>query len=156
MNSKPIVVTLSALSCLMATPAVAADISRKKLSQWGDPLTPPQTKTDCVDWASGDWPWGGSWKTCKGWRTQVRSMQVEAFLVVSGPDNLGGEVMNAVKRCTVVAAAAAAGAGYASGGTAAVAAAKIAFSACLGTIGSDIAEKYSINVETSSHWSDWG
>ena|SRR5947209_1361605 len=140
---------------LAAAPASAAEIARQKIAQWGDPLTPPHTRTSCISYASGNWPWGGGWKTCNGWKTDVQTMQVEAFLVTSGPDDLKQEVMKSVTRCAMIAGVAGAGAGYASGGTAAVTAAKVAFSACLSREGVGMADKYNISVETKSHWSDW-
>ena len=87
MWSKAIIVFLGAVIAISAT-AEAAELSRDKIAQWGDPLTPPQSRTSCIGYASGDWPWGGSWKTCNEWKTEWRHIEVEAFLVVNGPDNV--------------------------------------------------------------------
>jgi hypothetical protein len=134
----------------------AAEIKRDKIAQWGDPLTPPQSRTTCIGYASGNWPWGGGWKTCSEWKTEWRHMEVEAHLVISGPSDLGDAAKNAASACALTAIAAGAAAGYASGGTAAIAAAKVAFTACMGTKGIEIADQYSIDFQTNSFWTDWG
>lgn len=141
----------------MLTPVVAtaAVVSRQKIGEWGDPLTPPQSRTSCVKYASGNWPWGGGWKSCVGWKTEWRHMEVEMFLQVDGPSNLSDAAKQAVVECTAVGAAAAVGAGVYSGGTAALAAGKVAFEACIGTKAADVANEFSISVPTQSHWTDW-
>jgi hypothetical protein len=139
---------------LIPTSAQAKEIYSKKFGQIGDPLTPPQTRTKCVSHASGTWPWGEKWKTCKGWKTQARTMQVEYFLVASGPD-LDRRVNGAVKRCTRLAAVSAAAAGYATGGTAALTAAKVTFTACLTDEGIAAASDFNLAVDTKSGWTKW-
>jgi hypothetical protein len=141
-------------------PALAnsVDINRQEIAVWNDPLTLPQTRTDCIGYASGDWPWPatGGWKTCNQWRTQTRVMQVHASLITSGPADLSAEAKNASITCAVVAGVAAAGGGVASGGSAAATAAKVAFSGCMTAKGYQIADEYQLRVETVSGWTDWG
>lgn len=86
----------------------------------------------------------------------LQRMEVEALLAVSGPEDLNDAAKKATEECIATTAAAAIGAGFASGGAAAVAAAKVAFPACMATKGQQIADLYSINVETNAHWTDWG
>lgn len=150
---KPILA--AAVLLLAPLSASAAELARHKIAEWGDPLTPPQSRTECVSYASGNWPWGGGWKTCNGWKTQWRHMEVEYFLVVSGPDDLSGEVKNAAVQCAVTAAAAAVGAGVTTGGSAALGAAKVAFMACISAKGAELAGKFAITLDTPSHWTDW-
>jgi hypothetical protein len=70
---------------------------RKKIVQWGDPLTPPQSRTRCVSEAWGKWPWGGEWRTCNGWATDYRTMQVELYMKGVGPVDLVDAVRSAVE-----------------------------------------------------------
>ena len=138
--------------------AFADELSRQKIGEWGDPLTPPQSRTDCIGYASGKFPWGGGWKTCNQWATHWRHMEVEYFLVLNGPLNLGEEMKNAALQCLVVAAGAAGTTAAATSGAAApaaVAAAKVAFGACIATKGSDLVDKYSLSGDSRSHWTDW-
>ncbi|MBM3092235.1 hypothetical protein GFB56_15635 [Ensifer sp. T173] len=153
---RKVVLTLIFASQCLASGLNAAEVKREKIAQWGDPLTPPQSRTSCIGYASGDWPWGGGWKTCNEWKTEWRHMEVEAFLVVSGPDDLHDAAKKATEECIATTAAAAIGAGFATGGSAALAAAKVAFPACMATKGQQIADEYSLNVETLSYWTDWG
>ena len=144
--------------CAMSQPSMAAELSKSKLAQWGDPLTPPQSKTECIGYAKGNWPWGGGWKTCNQWATRWRHMEVEYFLVVNGPDDVSAEVKNVVVQCAVVAVGAAGTTVALTDGAAApaaVAAAKVAFGACLATKGQELVDKYSISGASSSHWTDW-
>jgi hypothetical protein len=69
--------------------ALAQDFARKKLGQWGDPLTPPPTRLRCVKEASmtgfkcrGLKCSRNTWKTCIGTAMDTRTMQCEAFLRV--------------------------------------------------------------------------
>lgn len=169
--------TSVALSILLAglthlAPANAAEFGRQKVAQWGDPLTPPHTRTRCIGYASGTWPWGGGWKTCNQWATDTRTMQVYVWSKSLGPDNLNAVAAAAVestaKVCAGSAGIAAAGAiaGTPSPEVAArlaagYAAATAAFSACVGAKASSLA---SVGVATAalklafdqtSGWSKW-
>ena len=54
--------------------ATSVTVFARPLGRWIDPTTPPHSRTECVQWASGNYPWGGSWKTCTGWKTQFQYM----------------------------------------------------------------------------------
>lgn len=130
-------------------------IFSQKLGEWADPTTPPQSETECNSWSSGDWPWGGGWKTCTGWATKWRHMEVEAFLDFTGPDNISDDARNAVSTCALVAAAAAGIAAIATDGAAAAAAAQPAFIACMKVKGVEELDKYSVTFRTAAGWTDW-
>ena len=85
-------------------------------------------------------------------------MEVVGYIVINGPDNLSDAVKQDATKCAITAVAAAAGTGLATAGAgaaAAIAAAKVAFSACLAASGAEIADQFSINVDTQGHWTDW-
>lgn len=133
--------------------ASAAELHRAKFAQWGDPLTPPQSRTDCAKWFKTDHPIHV--KTCVGTRTQWRHIEVQAYVVTDGPANLAGDIQRAIVNCTIIAAGAAAGFGTATVGVGALPAAKVAFSACMAQRVSDIAGQYSVHFDTQTHWTDW-
>lgn len=132
-------------------------ITSQKIGSWTDPLTLPESRTQCNSWASGNWPWPatGGWKTCTGWKTEFRHMEVEAFFDVTGPDNLGDDVKNAAGTCMLVAAAAAGVVGAATDGIGAVPAAKAAFVGCMKAKGVQELDKYSITYRSNAGWSEW-
>jgi hypothetical protein len=119
----------------------AGELSRTKIGGWGDPLTPAQSRTSCIGYASGDWPWGGGWKSCNQWKTEWKHMEVEGYLVISGPDKLSDTIKKAATQCALTTVAAAAGTGLATAGAgaaAAIAAAKVAFAACMAASGARV------------------
>ena len=132
-------------------------ILSQKVAEWGDPLTPPQSETECTGYASGDWPWPahGGWKTCNQWTTKWRHMEVEAFLDFNGPDDISTDARNAVGTCALVAAASAGIVAIATDGAATAAAAQTAFVACLKVKGVQELDKYSVTFRTASQWTDW-
>jgi hypothetical protein len=132
-------------------------IQSNKIAEWGDPLTPPESETECTSYASGDWPWPahGQWKTCNGWTTKWRHMEVEAFLDFNGPDNVTEDAKNAVGNCALVAAAAAGVVSIVTDGAGAAAAAQTAFITCLKAKAIQEADKYSVSFRTATHWTDW-
>jgi len=138
---------------------MATLLLKQKIGEWGDPLTPPESKTECNGWNSGDWPWGGGgWKTCVSWGTQWRHMEVEAFLEIYGPDDLNADAHSAVASCLNVAVAAAVAAipiGIATDGAGCVAAAMDAFTTCLEAKGIEELAKYSCEFKTDAGWTDW-
>ena len=129
-------------------------ITSTKIGQWADPLTPPKSTTECIAWATGNWPWPakGGWKTCSEWKTSWSHIEVEAFLDFNGPDDIGQDVKNAVGTCALVAAAAAGVVGALTDGAAAVPAAKAAFIKCMQAKGVQELDKYSVTFRTDSHW----
>ncbi len=137
---------------------MATLLLKQKIGEWGDPFTVPQSKTECNGWNSGDWPWGGGWKTCVSWGTQWRHMEVEAFLEFYGPDDLTADIHSAINTCLTAAIAAGIAAipiGVATDGAGCVAAAMGAFGACIATKGIAEFEKYSCQFTTDSYWTDW-
>lgn len=133
-------------------------ILSQKIGHWSDPLTPVQSKTECIGYASGDWPWpaNGGWKTCNQWKTSFRHMEVEGYFDFEGPDNLGDDVKKAVSDCALVAVAAGGVIGAITDGAGAVPAAQTAFLACMKVKGIQELDKYSISYRSSAGWSDWG
>lgn len=131
--------------------------STQKIAEWGDPLTPPQSETECTSYASGDWPWPaqGGWKTCNGWTTKWRHMEVEAFLDFNGPDDLTQDAKDALVTCALVGAASAGVVGAITDGAGAAAAAQTAFVQCLEVKGVQELDKFSVSFRTESHWTDW-
>lgn len=131
-----------------------ATIHSQKIAQWPDPLTPPKSTTECIAWASGDWPWPakGGWKTCSEWKTTWSHIEVEAFLDFNGPDDIGEDAKKAVGECALVAAASAGVVGVATDGAGAAAAAKAALLTCLGAKGVAEIDKYEVAFRTDSHW----
>jgi hypothetical protein len=159
-----VVIAIAGLACVCMALAAsssqikAAEVARHKIGEWGDPFTPPQSRTSCIGYASGNWPWGGGWKTCNQWKTEWRHMEVEVSILVNGPDNLDASVRQAAVDCALTAFAAAGGVvlGTSGAGTAAaLAAAKVAFAACISAKGAQLADQFAISVETPSHWTDW-
>jgi hypothetical protein len=132
-------------------------IMSQKVAEWGDPLTPPQSETECNSWAEGNWPWPaqGGWKTCTGWATKWRHYEVEAFLDFNGPDDITADARNAVATCALVGAAAAGVIGIATDGAGAAAAAQAAFIACMKVKGIQELDKYSVTFRTAGGWTDW-
>ena len=135
----------------------------KKLVQWTDPFTPPETRTRCIKYASGNWPWParGGWKTCVGWATDFRTMQISAYLRVTGPTNIQASAQRAVQTCADAAAisAIAAFVGTPSpeiGARAAAAYATIwpVFVGCIKTAGAAIVG-VDLLIPTVSAWSSW-
>jgi hypothetical protein len=147
---------IAAGASIMSTSAQSDTLSRNNIGSWGDPLTLPQTRTTCVKEASGKWPWGEEWRTCVGWKTESRHMQVTGYFQVDGPKDLSASVRQAANDCAAVAGLTAFGAGIYSGGSGALPAAKIAFEGCISTKAGDVAKQFSISIPTEAGWTDWG
>lgn len=66
--------------------------------QWGG----PETRTRCVNWATGDWPWGVSWKTCVGWATDF--LRYVYVVRMYGPADMDPKQIDGIKdSCNVTA-----------------------------------------------------
>lgn len=145
---------------------------RKKIAQWGDPLTLPQTRTRCIGEAWGNWPWGGEWRTCNQWATDYRTMQVEVYMNGIGPTDLSeaarSVVENIVATCVGLSSAVAVAALWATPSpepTARVAAAYAGASATFtGCLSGKAAELTAVGLATaaiklafeqSAGWSNW-
>ncbi len=168
------------ISCILVFVAVTsvadvahADvIARHKLAQWGDPLTPPKTRTKCAKWAKGDLPFGGKWKTCVGWKTETKTMQVSLFLEAKAPkleETMAKELQKQLKKAVNGCAKSAAGAGttaflatpgeFGLRAAAAGVAAEETFLGCLATIPDRIsggyAKRFKLKMSQTGKWSKW-
>lgn len=129
-------------------------ILSQKIGEWPDPSTPPQSTTECSNYASGDLPLGGRWKTCIGWTTTWRHIAVEAFLDFNGPDDITDDARAALNQCALVGATAAGIAAIATDGAGAAQAAQTAFIACMKVKGVAELDKYNVTFRTQTHWVD--
>lgn len=125
---------------------------KRSITRFRDPLTPPQTKTDCIHTIE---PIPGV-ILCDGWRTFWRFMEVEHYIIVRSPN--GTELQQLVESCLREGAVAALLSGLAAAflsGGAAIEAAKAAFiAALLDCLKRNVAD-VSIDLGTESHWTDW-
>lgn len=125
----------------------------RKVAGWRDPLTPPQSKVDCVKWCQIT-PWD---KWCCGHAVRWRYMDCELFVevTVATPQDVVKALEECLKEAVITAAIAAIVTAVLSGGSG-VAAAKAAFVAslthCLSNKLSDIV---SVSLPQSCGWTDW-
>ena len=141
------------IAALGASPANGAPLVDKKLAQFG--LEP---RLACVKWASGNWPWGGGWKTCIGHKAEF--LQHDFHLVVEGPPPEGA-IRQVLEEAVAVAAAAAIGTGLAvpspepaSRVAAGLAAAKVAFIGYLKARGLErLITQYDMRLDHRTFWS---
>ncbi len=114
-----------------------------------DPLTPPKTRTKCVKDCSSDFP---PVRFCCGWKTQFKHMYVRYTLRVSVANPM--DIKKIVEECLLTGAVVAALSAFATGGSAAIPAAKSAIYACLkAKISSSL---LSVEIYTNSRWGSWG
>jgi hypothetical protein len=106
-----------------------ADVYQRDLAHWRDPLTAPHTRTSCVSYASGTWPWGGGWKTCNGWKTESQWYYNTATMIVTTPTTQ--DIQDAVEKCLLTGVVVAALAAYVSDGTVEEGAFEVAMKDCL-------------------------
>jgi hypothetical protein len=154
--------------------AANSDLVRTKIAQWGDPLTPPQTRTRCIGYASGKWPWPakGGWKTCNEWATDYKTMQVSAYIKSVSSKQIERAAVAAVKKavttCVGAATAAATAALFATPSpepaarmAAAYTAGQVVFKACMTdqagkrALAGFAADAFDLAFDFESHWSDW-
>ncbi|MER8556528.1 hypothetical protein NKH69_19780 [Mesorhizobium sp. M0976] len=130
-------------------------VYERRLGSWTDPLTLPHSRAVCVKWAKGNWPWGGSWKTCVGWKTQFQFMQVTLNLRVSVeyPDITLESIRNASNECLATGAVAAALSAYYSGGTAASGAFVETYRICMEVHFTNATIR--VETPTSARWGNW-
>lgn len=147
-------------------PPVIPSVSyTRTLASWVDPFTLPHTRSACVKYASGSWPWGGGWKTCIGWATQFQWLHNTLYLNVStrglNLQSLQSEVNQCLAIATDIEAAALLlelleTAGVAAAQTTAqVATFEEILTDCLVTKFATDALKVSIPLPPTSQWSDW-
>ena len=158
-----VVALLAAVST--QTSASAQELYEKKIAQWGDPLTPPHTRSRCVKEASTNgFKCSGLrcshtvWKTCVGWAVDTQTMQCELFMRVPRLAGLTADAQaaarNVAEGCAVWALASAGAASLESAG-AALAALKPAFLACVQSKGGQALAALSISVDQKCGWSKW-
>lgn len=125
----------------------------RKIAGWRDPLTPPQSKADCVKECSIT-PWD---KWCCGWAVRWRYMDCELFLEVrvATAQDVVSAVEDCLKEAAITSAIAAIVTAIMSGG-AALPAAKAAFIASLtNCLSKKLSDIISISVYESCGWTDW-
>lgn len=127
------------------------------VARWRDPFTLPRTRAECVQWARGDWPWGGGWKVCTGHKYQSSWMDVTARLRVTVLTPQG--VKAAVDDCLRQGAVAGALSGILSAVTGNPAAVETAIAAFVQTVRSCLEQKLrdvvDVSLTTSSEWSEY-
>ena len=65
------------LSILLFTSNTYAEVCAKRTAvQWGG----PETRTRCIGYAWGKWPWGGEWKTCNEWATDLKQHSTDVVV----------------------------------------------------------------------------
>jgi hypothetical protein len=144
---------------------LADDFYRKKIAQWGDPLTPPHTRTRCVKNSSmtgfkcrGLKCSRATWTTCTGWATDTQTMQCELFLRVPKPNSLAPAAFAAAKNvaavCAAVALSTVSAASLQSAG-AALAALQPVFVGCVQSRGGQALASLTVTVDQSCGWSKW-
>lgn len=144
-----------------ASASVAGSVEFQVGGAWNDPLTQPQTATRCIREAWGHWPWCEDWRTCVEWATDCRFLRNQLFLVVTAPDpptnpaDLKSKSEACLQEATIAAAVAGVVAAYASGGSAAIAAAERAFTAVFINCMTGVPE-VGVRFDVRSHWTPWG
>ncbi len=109
----------------------------------------PETRTRCIGYASGKWPWPakGGWKTCNEWATDFKQHRV--YVELYGPADMDGGQLTQIKDACMAAAVAT---GIATGGnkTAIVG----AFGTCVKTteVLAGLFWDVRIDVKTASFW----
>lgn len=134
----------------------AAAVVEFVLADFLDPLN-RQSRTECVDWASGHWPWCEWWKTCKGWKTEWRCIRHQFVLVATGPDEAA--IRTAVEDCLKTAAVAGALSAVVAaflGGSPWDAAAAVFVETLQLCLQSHSGAVGSIRVEHRTNWTNWG
>jgi hypothetical protein len=127
-------------------------VYERSLATWVDPLTPPQSKTDCINMARGDIPFDGEWKTCVEWRTSWRCMRREAVLVVGMGDGPDPKVL--CEECLQTAAVAGTLSAVLGSPGSGFAAFVETLKACLlAKAGENLLR---VDVENRGGWTDWG
>lgn len=121
----------------------------RSLGRWIDPTTPPQSRTECVQWATGSYPWGGGWKTCTGWKTQFRYMytHLRTQISTSSPQDISSKL----DECLNTAAVAGALSAVLTSGSAGIAAFQGTLQSCLVA---SLPTFVNLAVWTDSAWED--
>ncbi len=145
-----IAVTAATYMLTVPTTSIASQatvkLAEKTVMTWGG----PETRTRCIGYASGKWPWPakGGWKTCNEWATDLK--QHRLYLEMYGPQDMEKGRLPAIKDSCLVAAVAT---GVATAGN--KGAITSAFTACVKTtefLGRIVVSDFRLNVKTSNYW----
>jgi hypothetical protein len=144
---------LTLLVIVSKSASAALDIE-KKIGEFGSPV---EWRTECVKWASGNWPWGGGWKTCVGHKYQ--NLQHSFILVAKGP-NADQAAAQVLQEAIGAAVAAAVGTGILTPSpeptariAAALVAGKQAFVGYLAGRGFErLVSQYDLRIDHRTHW----
>lgn len=125
----------------------------RKLAQWTDPFTLPQTRLDCVKECSIT-PWD---KFCCGWALRKRFMQVELFVEVrtATPQDIVKPLEDCLREAAIGAALAAIVAAVFTGGAAFEVAKATFISVLLECLKRKLSNIISVQLYTTSHWGSW-
>lgn len=124
----------------------------RDLARFRDITTLPQSRMECVKWASGSWPWGGGWKTCVGHKYQTRWLYATAKLRVDTVNQAG--IKAAVDDCLRAGAVLSAAAAIVSGGAAALSTAETVIKVCLAEKLA-AAKLVNVSLKSATQWGDW-
>ena len=140
------------IQSVVSTGAGMQNAYKKSIARFRDPLTPPQSKTECIHTVE---PIPGI-ILCDGWRTFWRYMDVEYFVIVRTPtqNDLQTIVENCLREAAVAALLSALVAAILTGGGA-IPAAKAAFVAALIDCLSKHVKDAAVDVVTEASWTDW-
>lgn len=125
---------------------------KKSIARFRDPLTPPQSKTECIHTIE---PIPGV-TLCDGWRTFWRYMDVEYFIIVRAPSqqDLQKILEDCLREAAVAALLSALVAALITGG-AAIPAAKAAFIAALMDCLTKHVKDIAVDLTVDAIWTDW-
>lgn len=125
---------------------------KRSIARFRDPLTPPQSKTECIHTIE---PIPGV-ILCDGWRTFWRYMDVEYFILIRTPDQQDlQKILEGCLRDAAVAALLSALIAALITGGAAIPAAKAAFIAALLDCLKSHLTDVSVDIIADASWSDW-
>lgn len=92
------------LAILFTSNSFAEVCGQRTAVQWGG----PETRTRCIGYAWGKWPWGGEWKTCNEWATDLKQHSTD--VIVHCPSkNMPTAVTQVIDACIGTAVATAVG-----------------------------------------------
>lgn len=110
-----------------------------------------ESKTDCAKEASGNYPWGGEWRTCIGHRTQWRCIHHQIVVVVDGYPQK--EIASDLQACIMTAGVMGLSSAVITGGGGA---AEIYLAALTGCLAGHGKTKANPRIEKRTNWTDWG
>lgn len=150
------VLSLALITSLSCSSAFADRLWTHTIHDGRDPLTPPHTRLDCVNWA---YPWPGA-KICVGHKLSCQFMESRIAVIVEGTpiadyaakaQRCGDE---AVRNGVIAGVIAAAATGGISAADAFMSAAGASFTSCIQRELSGAAP--TVRTENPTHWGEWG